>query len=361
MKKLIPAFLLLTIFAVGAAAQEYVYTDATTLPVYGKICENTFEPFSRLPESMKATVRDKVWSLGRASAGIFIRFTSDAGDFNFKWNTSMNRTLDNMTSIGVKGLALYVLDKGEWMYLSSVRPQKKDEAGNYSYGVKASKLAGENREYMLYLGLYDGIIDLQIGVPAGKTLLASTLDSPRAGKPVIIYGTSILQGASASSPGLCGTAQLSRRIDRVVINLGFSGNCLLEAPLAEYMASYPDPGMFIIDNWNGAASVGEKGLENCLRILLAAHPSVPILVVDRAADPKCLFDEGSRNTYDAKVKVASDVVAKLRKEGYKKVRHITPSVLGRGNSGTADGTHFTDEAFSRWVDAILPTVKKSLR
>lgn len=361
MKRILCLAILAATCVANAFGQEYVFTDATTLPVYGKICQDTFEPFSRLPESMQATVRDKVWSLGRASAGLYLRFTSDAGDFSFRWKTSMNKNLDNMTGIGVKGMALYALDKDGWQFLSPVRPQKKDADGNYAYGVKASKLAGKTHEYMLYLGLYDGIIDLFIGVPSGSSLAGSTLNSPRVEKPVIIYGTSILQGASASNPGMCGTAQLSRRLDRLVINLGFSGNCLLEAPLAEYMASYPDPGMYIIDNWNGKADVGEKGLENCIRILLAAHPSVPVLVVDRPADPKVRFDDGAEQVYNAKVQVAADVVAKLRKEGYKKVMHITPSLLGRDNSGTADGTHFTDEAFSRWVDAIYPTVKKSCR
>lgn len=267
--------------------------------------------------------------------------------------------LENMMGMGVRGMALYLLDGKEWVFLASLKPNgKKPESEAH---IKASLLKGKTCEYMLYLSLYDGVEDLSIGIPEGYSLNASKLDSPRAEKPIIIYGTSILQGASATHPGTCGTAQLSRKADRVVINLGFSGNCYLEAPMAEYMASYPDPGMYILDNWNGAAEVGEKGLENCLRILLAAHPDTPILVVDRPVSPACPYDESEMDKFFAKRQVAVLAVEKLRKEGYRKIYHVTPATLGPDNSGTSDGTHFTDEAFSRWVDAIYPTVKKAYR
>ena len=344
----------------------YVYKNATELPVYGQLTTDTFEPFSRLPESMKDTVRPAVWRLGRNSAGIYVRFTSDAGDLNFKWRSTFGNNGDNMTGITQRGMALYVLEGDTWYYLTSIRPRRApatDKAAtpvpnSFLFNAKASKLAGESHEYMLYLSLYDGVLDLEIGVPEGCTLAGSTLNSPRVEKPVIAYGTSILQGASASHPGLCGTAQLSRRLDRLVINLGFSGNCLLEEPIAEYMASYPDPGVYLIDNWNGKAEIGEKGLEKCIRILLAAHPETPVIVVDRAVKPAARFDETTAIEFTSKEKVAYDVVRKLRAEGYKKVYHITPEVLGAENSGSSDGTHFTDEAFTRWCDAVWPVIRK---
>ena len=44
-------------------------------------------------------------------------------------------------------------------------------------------------------------------------------------KPIVVYGTSITQGACASRPDSHGpNAILGRKLDRPVINLGFSGN-----------------------------------------------------------------------------------------------------------------------------------------
>jgi len=125
------------------------------------------------------------------------------------------------------------------------------------------------------------------------------------------------------------------------------------------MASYNDPGMFIIDNWNHGVDVGEKGLEKCRRILRAAHPQTVILVVGRAEAPLDAYDDELEATFLGKRELAKDVVSKLRKEGDKNVYHVTPDILGEGASGTCDGCHFTDEGFTRWVDAVEPFVKKA--
>jgi len=107
MKQPICILFLVSVFCFSAYATDYVYTDASTLPLYGKIQADTYEPYSRLPQSMKSSVRDGVWVLSRQSAGLYVRFTSDAGKFHFKWASVYNAILDNMTGIGVKGLSLY--------------------------------------------------------------------------------------------------------------------------------------------------------------------------------------------------------------------------------------------------------------
>lgn len=360
MKRIICLLVFAATFVTSAFAQtDFVFTDASTLPLFGKIRADTFEPYSRFPESLKESVRDGVWKLGRNSSGLYIRFKSDTARLKFRWRPTFNADLDNMTGVGVRGMALYVLDEGKWEFVYPVRPKKKGDV--FEYSDNASLLDGQEHEYMLYLSLYDGVLDLQIGVPEGRTIAPSTLNSPRAEKPIITYGTSILQGASASNAGMCGTAQLSRKANRQVINLGFSGNCLLEAPIAEFMASYADPGMYIIDNWNGDVKIGEQGLEKCIRILRAAHPETVILIVDRPKAACHKYDATLQKGYYEKRDLAAAVVAKIRKEGDKNIYHITPEVLGEGGSGTCDGCHFNDAAFEKWVEAILPVVKKAYK
>ena len=356
MKKILFAILCLIVSGpLFAGDSDFVYTDATSLSVCGKLTEDTFEPFSRLPLDLKDQISGTVWKLGRNSAGIFIRFSSDAGRFSFKWKSTFGKSLPNITGIATRGMALYVLDKGKWVFLCSQKPGRVKEESVSSFS--SSYLKGKPTEYMLYLSLYDGVQDLRIGVPEGCTISPSTLNSPRMEKPVIIYGTSILQGASASHPGMCGTAQLSRRLDRQVINLGFSGNCKLEEPMARYLASYQSPGMYVLDNWNGKAEIGEKRLEKFIRILLEAHPDTPVLVASRPLNPNARFDEKARYEFDSKNDVAVAVVKKLRKEGHRNVKCFAPYVLGEENDGYSDGIHFTDEAFRKWTDALEREIK----
>ena len=59
--------------------------------------------------------------------------------------------------------------------------------------------------------------------------------------PVVVYGTSITQGANASRPGMAYTNILSRRLNVEFVNLGFSGSGRGEPEVAEVIAGIPNP------------------------------------------------------------------------------------------------------------------------
>lgn len=341
-------------------AEEFVYTDACTLPLFGKVTANTAEPYSRLPESMRSTARKAVWERGRTSAGMFIRFSSDAGAFSLRWSSTMNATLDNTTLITVRGLSLYVLDRGEWVYVGAPRLKSGKEV--QTAGIPCSKLEGTMNEYMLYLSMYDGVGKLEIGVKKGCSVLPPKVDSPKAEKPVIIYGTSILQGASASHPGMAGSNLLSRQLDRVVINLGFSGNALLDEDVAQYMASYPDPSVFVLDNLpNGSAKGIEEKEEKFFRILRNAHPDVPVVFVEHPYYPAYRFDDARVRKIDGKNAALEAVFNRLRQNGEKGIYLVSMKrVLLNDNVGTVEGTHFTDIGFLRYADTLGPVLQALL-
>lgn len=362
-KALLIAFLLMSISALGAE-KKFNYTDAKDLVVLGKITPDTFEPFSRLPESLKEKTRKPVWNLGRNSAGICVRFSSDAGEFSAKWSILGGELGDNMSYILKTGLALYVLDGGEWVYVSTFRPRRPG-AGNKDKksDIQCTKLAGSSHEYMVYLGMYDGITSLEIGVPDGYRIEQPKVDSPKSEKPVIAYGTSILQGASASHPGLAGTNLLGRMLDRVVINLGFSGNALLDTEIAEYMASYPTPGAYIIDNApNGSAKLTLKKGEEFYRIIRKAHPDTPIFFVEMPRYPKVRYDELGAKNFTERRDAIDEVFNRLKKSGEKNIYLVkSDKMLLDDNIGTIEGTHFTDIGFQKWADAVYKVMKGKIK
>lgn len=61
------------------------------------------------------------------------------------------------------------------------------------------------------------------------------MDNPFKGK-IIVYGSSITQGASASRPGLAYPSQLSRSSGYQFINMGLSGNGKMELPVAKMLS-----------------------------------------------------------------------------------------------------------------------------
>lgn len=362
MKKLLLFFAEITAACCLSAQEqkkEYVYTDALNLPVYGKVCTETYEPFSRLPASLEGVCRPPVWRLGRDSAGEYVRFSSDAGSFNLRWTSTFRTKSTNMTPCGVSGLALYVNDGGEWIYVGTGRPSLNEKESESK--ISCSKLAGEMHEYMLYLSLYDGVLKLEIGVPEGYRVEAPVIDSPRSAKAIVMYGTSILQGASPSHAGMSGSNQLVRILNRQVINLGFSGNALLDMEIAELMAAYPDPGVFVLDNMpNGTPELTREKQAAFFRILRKAHPGVPVVFVENPNYPGMRFDAGREKYVRARNAALREVFDGLLAEGEKDIYLVgAMDMLGEDNVGTIEGTHFTDIGFTSYA-GILSAVLKPL-
>jgi len=116
-----------------------------------------------------------------------------------------------------------------------------------------------------------------IGVPSGATFVGLPA---RTTKSIVFCGTSINHGASASRPGMTPIAILGRRLDRPVMNFGFSGNGRMDAEVGEFLTQI-DAALYVIDclpNMN-ATSVREKCIPLVKR-LRAAQPDRPILLVE---------------------------------------------------------------------------------
>jgi hypothetical protein len=151
--------------------------------------------------------------------------------------------LSNMTPLGTSGVDLYQRTaERTWHFVGVGRPEGTE---NRAYIGNAAPARGQARmvEYLLYLPLYNGVEFLKVGVDQGMKLEPIP---PRTTKPIVIYGTSIVQGASASRPGYCYPAILGRLVDREIVNLGFSASAWNDPAVAELLAEL-DPELFILD------------------------------------------------------------------------------------------------------------------
>ena len=334
-----------------------VWHDASEFPVFGKISDQTDSRYERLPGYMQEQCRKPVWNLGRNSAGLYIRFKANSLALYIKWTPLFDNSMNHMTDTGIKGLDLYALsDENGWRFYRSARPAGKENEVKLIIGK-------QDREYMLYLPLYDGLSSLQIGVDEDGFIGQPEVHSPSPIKPVIMYGSSILQGGCASRPGMAHTNILARRLDREVINLGFSGNGILDYEIARLMASHKDPGLFVLD-WlpNPTAEVVDAKGEKFFRILRDAHPDVPIVFVELPNGPTMLFDKGAERIFNNKNAAQKRLYEKLKKSGEKKIYYVeTGDMLGTDGEATVDGTHFTDLGMMRYVDHILPVIQKALK
>ena len=348
------AFAVLAASMSSAQDKGVVYCDASAFPLYGKCIEETSARYERLPAEFKGVVRGPLWDLGRNSAGLYIRFRSNSTQIRARWkSTSPRQYMPHMTDAGDSGLDLYILtEKDGWRFAGS-----GFDWGGRDKNVKnktiIANMTPDMREYMLYLSMYNGIEELELGIDEGAVIE----------RPVVMYGTSILQGGCTSRPGMAFTAILGRKLDREVINLGFSGNARLDYEIAEYITRVQNPSLIVLDYVpnSSAELINERG-EKFFRIIRDAFPDVPVILVEDPTFPHTRFDQKMLEEVTSKNAAQLALYKKLKKAGEKRLYYVsTDGLIGDDGEATVDGVHFTDLGMMRYVERVLPVMRKALR
>lgn len=334
------------------------WTNAQELCVEGKGWSDTKDFFHRLPARAEPTVRPEIWDLSRHTTGLTVRFKTDATEIHARWTLGSEPLWAPHTPIiAYSGLDLYAnTPAGAWHWIGMSRDVTgvRAEYNLTDWGV----LDGGTHEYKLYLPLYNSVKELQIGVPEGA-IISSV--APRHEKPLAYYGTSIAHGAGVSRPGMSHVAQLGRRLDYPVLNLGFSGNAIMEPEVATLLAEL-DPAAYLLDALPNMDSAGiEERAEGFVRILSEAHPAVPIVLVeDRTYPAAWLMPELAQRNIESR-SAFKLVYATLLNSLQNPLYYIEgDGLLGVDNDGTNDGSHCSDLGASRMVDALEPTLRRVL-
>ena len=368
-RPILPAMIVLWLVPAAAAARlpaekarvagDFHYYDLTLLDIEGKGWPDTPAPYDRLPKKAEATVRTPVWSLSRHSAGLCARFLTDAPQLTVRWVlTSENLAMPHMPATGVSGVDLYVRQpSGAWRWVANGRPTRSDNTATLFQAV-----AAQQREFCLYLPLYNGVSKVEIGIPADAVLSKAPQRPESHRRSLVFYGTSITQGGCASRPGTVHTAIVGRALDRPVINLGFSGNGRMEPELAELLAEL-DPAVFVLDCLpNIDAPVVRQRVEPFVRRLRQSHPQTPILLVEDRTYSDAFFkpERAARNRESRHALRAA--FAKLKAEGIKGLHYLAgDSLLGQDGGDTVDGSHPTDLGFYRQAQAFLGALRPILQ
>ena len=335
------------------------YVNGDEFPLYGQISDQVNSRYERLPARLEPVCREPLWYLGRQSAGLFLRFSTNSTCISARWTSMFGVEMPHMTPVGIRGLDLYALEDGRWRFVCSAQPaldQLETER------MIVSHMEPAMREYMLYLPLYDGVTSLEIGVDADAVIGAPETETPVAAKPVVMYGTSILQGGCANRPGMAHTNIISRRLDRVVYNLGFSGNALLDDEIAVLMAEVRDPGAFVLD-YVPNASAGQilQKAEGFFRILRNRHPDVPVIFIEDPLYPTSVFNQSLADEIATKNRAQREVFDRLAAQGETKIYYIPADrLIGDDGEATVDGIHFTDLGAERYADVVVPVLEEAL-
>ena len=245
-------------------------------------------PFRRFPREVTAAVSEQVERLALSTAGGRIRFRTDSQRIAVRARAPARMVFPHMTFVGTSCFDVYVKDERGYMFCTALisdadRPDPFESVVTFTDG-------GEH-DVTLDLPLYDGVAELYIGLDGDAHVREP---SPyRNEKPVVFYGSSIVQGGCASRPGNSYEAMISRRFDCDYLNLGLAGRAMGEDPIADYIAGLPMELLVYDYDYNAPdAAHLEKTHERFFLRIREKRPELPILIVSRTNRP--VFPDGER-------------------------------------------------------------------
>jgi lysophospholipase L1-like esterase len=334
---------------------DLAWHDVRDWGVEGRAFDDVENYFDRLPARAKGVVRPEVWNLSHDSAGMSVRFETDATDLYARYtNTRPELAMAHMPASGVSGLDIYgQLNGAGWRWFGGIRPTQQTTEAAFATHIESG-----SRRYLVHLPLYNGVKSLQIGVPKAAKF---TPVPPRKEKPVLFYGTSITQGGCASRPGMAFTNILGRRLERPMLNFGFSGNGRMEAEVAKFLAEI-DASVFVLDC---LANMGQvpvvertKAVVNLLR---EKRADTPILIVEEREWADAALLPGRAKSHADRCRELRQAYDELVAAGVKNLHYRTgDDVIGTDGEATVDGSHPTDLGMVRYADALEPDLRKLL-
>lgn len=316
--------------------------------------------FHRLPKRAEKNVREPLWNLSKNSAGLSIRFWSNAPKIHIEYGLKGEIAMPHMPATGVSGLDLYSKDyHGNWQ--RHWGSYSIDSISKYSFQTDQSfkAYAKFGTEYQLYLPLYNEITYLNIGVEKGKTF--NILHKQRE-RPIVAYGTSIAQGACASRPGMAWTNILQRKLDNEVVNLGFSGNGELEPEMIDLIGEI-EASLYILDclpNLHPTKDDSYQLTLNAVRSLKERRPYTPILLTEHLIFSDIDSNKGHQdyvNQINEQMKKAYD---QLLAEGVNELYYLSNDDLRQNQDSFVDAIHPNDVGMEEYANAYEEIIRKIL-
>lgn len=334
--------------------------EDSSLPIQGRGWNMEIgKTYSRLPLRVKEKVCKSVWDLSQESAGLYIKFHTNAASIQVKYKVNDELSISHIPVIKGSGVDLYTMDADGNQSWCIGRWRSFDDTIIYSYeNLTYANPHNRGNEYCLYLPLYNKVESLQIGVPieCRFDFVCASLE-----KPIVVYGAFIAPETCALHPSLAWTNMLQRKLDTPVINLGFSDSGQLDEKILELIAEL-DASLVIIDCMSNM--IGERiqltkdRLKKFVR-LIRRERDTPILLVEH----------GGYMGYNVSAKKVEDFIGRNRQlqvachllnDSIKGLYSITLEEQGLSAKSSIDVRSAEGLGMQQYVDAYAKKIKSIL-
>ena len=297
---------------------------------------------------------DSVQKLAHHSTGGRVRFKTDAAQISIEVTTKEALRMQHMTWVGSMGCDVYVGSGKNRVYVNSLQPYSDKTANTY---VRTVNLPAGTKEVEINLPLYAGIQSMSVGFPAGASL--GSPDPYTIEDPIVFYGPSMLQGCSASRPGMSYPQIVTRALDANLVNMGFSSSAKGEQIVADSIAKIKMSAFVLDYDYNASIDELRATHYNFYKTIRTAHPDIPIILISAMTEGLSRTVEQARQRRE----IIQGTLERAKAEGDDNIYFINGSDLVpegyRGDLVVDDG-HSTDLGMFFMASAVYPILKEAL-
>ena len=331
---------------------------------HGVLYDEERKIYTRVPHDIAKSVSNSVFNLSHRTAGGRVRFVTDSPYIALRASLPAFKPAPNLSITSSHGFSLYIDGQFNQRFSPSIEDiLAADYSDPYTKRIRFAALSKEeaipavisDRLIEIYLPLYGGLCDLEIGLIEGSSIKPAP--EYVADAPLVFYGSSITQGAGVSRPGNDYISLAARTLNRDYINLGFSGSGNAEREIIDYMLSI-DASLYAFD-YNLYDSRPERVLPphyDLYKYIRNKRPNAAILLCDK---PYYDYD----TTYERRRRIIMDTYERAIKEGDNLVGILeAKDMFGDLDRGAcvADASHPNDLGAYRIAAALSPIIENLL-
>lgn len=316
--------------------------------------------YERLPSSLMSStdsdiVKLKGLGLHLDTAGYYIAFETDATNISLTAKLRKNSSYGNIENENESAFQLLIFENNTWTDAkANIVPV--NNSGSQETTLNYENISKKSKKYMLLFPTYNGVTksnDFKLTIKWFSIMNQIEPFNESKEKPFLIYGTSVTQGASGSSPIKNYTQIVSLERKREVINMGFSGSAYCGNDMADYLAKIPSY-MFFIDPTlnlgNITETLAKNNISNMINVYRKAYPTTPIILISQfdkriTGDTEGTWGEWVKTVYDELKDNDENLYFVSRKTG-----------IDLDDTSTVDTVHPNDKGMEMWANKYLTII-----
>lgn len=223
-----------------------------------------------------ASARKNFERVNRSNTGTRLKFDTNSQCLSLLVELEKKKPLVKLTPNSQSGFDIYAkkANSNSYEHITVVAPQPFHNIFYHELTIETYS------SILIFFPLYNPIKNIKLGLSKNSQICKSK-PYDNENKPLIFYGNSITQGASASRPGNAYPNMVSRMLNCDLINYSFSAACNAELEVVKQISQWNSLGL-ILDYQYNAKSIDElsNNIDRLYRYYRKLHPKTPIITID---------------------------------------------------------------------------------